>query len=108
MSIKANNRRNKWRENRRRLPQTQRFNSLLRYFDVRLAEHSETATTVKKRRKTMKKKTLKHCWTPRKKIRKKLRRKRKKAKRTPLSDLKLKLEIDMMKRRANWLLYRLV
>ena len=53
------------------MPQTQRFNSVLRYFDVRLAEHRETATTVKKRRKTTKKKTLKHCWTPRKKMRKK-------------------------------------
>ena len=88
------------------MPQTQRFNSVLRYFDVRLAEHKETATTVKKRRKTTKKKTLKHCWTPRKKMRKKLRRKRKKAKRTPLRDLRLKLEIDMMKRRENWPLYR--
>lgn len=88
------------------MPQTQRFNSVLRYFDVRLAEHRETATTVKKRRKTTKKKTLKHYWTPRKKMRKKLRRKRKKAKRTPLRDLRLKLEIDMMKRRENWPLYR--
>lgn len=90
------------------------FDSFLRSYPfliIRLSDHREIAKTAKKSRK-MKKKTKKIStpyWTPRKKKRKKKwKTKKKKLKRMRSSVSKQRLEIDTMKRLAEYLLFRSV